>query len=110
MLERVISNLVVNGFRYGAPPIRIVARQRDRHLRVAVEDAPVAGRTGRARGQKIFDRFASGGGDTGHGLGLAIARAYAQAHGGDLVYDHRPHGARFELLIPQELNGLGKPA
>ena len=59
---------------------------------------------------RIFDRFARGSGVTGHGLGLAIARAYAQAHGGDLVYDPRPGGARFELLIPQERNGLGKPA
>ena len=55
---------------------------------------------------RIFERFARGGGKTGHGLGLAIARAYAQAHGGDLVYDPRPGGARFELLIPQERNGL----
>jgi signal transduction histidine kinase len=107
VLERVVSNLVANAMRYGKPPIRIVAYQRDRHLRVAVEDegpgvpADLEGR--------IFERFARGGGKTGHGLGLAIARAYAQAHGGDLVYDHRPNGARFELLIPQELNGLTKP-
>ena len=103
-----ISNLVANAVRYGAPPIRIVAQQRDRHLRVAVEDAG-SGVPEELEG-KIFDRFARGGGASGHGLGLAIARAYARAHGGDLVYDHRPHGARFELLIPQELNGLGKPA
>ena len=108
VLERVISNLVANAVRYGAPPIRIVAQQRDRHLRVAVEDAG-SGVPEELEG-KIFDRFARGGGASGHGLGLAIARAYARAHGGDLVYDHRPHGARFELLIPQELNGLGKPA
>ena len=107
VLERVISNLVANAVRYGAPPIRIVAQQRDRHLRVAVEDAG-PGVPDELEG-KIFDRFARGDGQAGHGLGLAIARAYARAHGGDLVYDHRPHGARFELLIPQELNGLGKP-
>jgi signal transduction histidine kinase len=107
VLERVVSNLLANAMRYGKPPIRIVASQRDRHLRVAVEDegpgvpADLEGR--------IFERFARGGAKTGHGLGLAIARAYAQAHGGDLVYDHRPNGARFELLIPQELNGLTKP-
>jgi signal transduction histidine kinase len=108
VLDRVISNLVANAVRYGAPPIRIVAQQRDRHLRVAVEDAG-PGIPEELEG-KIFDRFARGGSDTGHGLGLAIARAYAQAHGGDLVYDHRPSGARFELLIPQERNGPGKPA
>jgi signal transduction histidine kinase len=106
VLERVVSNLVANAFRYGAPPVRISAQQRDRHLRVAVEDGG-PGVPKELEG-RIFDRFARGGGETGHGLGLAIARAYAQAHGGDLVYDPRPHGARFELLIPQERNGLSK--
>ena len=108
VLERVVSNLVANAVRYGAPPIRIVAQQRDRHLRVAVEDAG-PGIPKELEG-RIFDRFARGDGETGHGLGLAIARAYAQAHGGDLVYDPRPGGARFELLIPQELNGTVKSA
>jgi len=106
VLERVVSNLVANAVRYGEPPIRIVARRRDRHLRVAVEDAG-PGIPKELEG-RIFDRFARGRGEAGHGLGLAIARAYAQAHGGDLVYDPRAGGARFELLIPQELNGLGK--
>ncbi len=108
VLERVISNLVANAVRYGAPPIRIVAQQRDRHLRIAVEDAG-PGVPEDLEG-RIFDRFARGGGESGHGLGLAIARAYAQAHGGDLIYDARSSGARFELLIPQERNGLSKPA
>jgi signal transduction histidine kinase len=106
VLERVVSNLVANAVRYGAPPIRIVAQQRGRHLRVAVEDAGPG--VPSELEDKLFDRFARGGGETGHGLGLAIARAYAQAHGGDLVYDPRARGARFELRIPQELNGLGK--
>jgi signal transduction histidine kinase len=107
VLDRVISNLLANAARYGAPPIRIEAQQRDRHLRVAVEDAG-PGIPEELEG-RIFDRFARGTGETGHGLGLAIARAYAQAHGGDLVYDPRARGARFELLIPQERNGISKP-
>jgi signal transduction histidine kinase len=107
VLERVISNLVANAVRYGAPPIRIVAQQRDRHLRVAVEDAG-PGVPEELEG-RIFERFARGADKTGHGLGLAIARAYAQAHGGDLVYDPRPGGARFELLIPQEQNRPSQP-
>jgi two-component system sensor histidine kinase MtrB len=107
VLERVISNLVGNAVRYGSPPIRIEAYQRDRHLRVAVQDSGPG--VPKDLEGKLFDRFARGGGESGHGLGLAIARAYAQAHGGDLVYDPRPAGARFELLIPQERNGLSKP-
>jgi signal transduction histidine kinase len=109
VLERVVSNLVANAVRYGAPPIRIVAYQRDRHLRVAVEDSG-PGVPKELEG-RIFDRFARGAaGESGHGLGLAIARAYAQAHGGDLFYDPRPSGARFELLIPQDVSGLSKSA
>jgi two-component system sensor histidine kinase MtrB len=107
VLERVISNLVANAARYGAPPIRIVAHQRDRHLRVAVEDAG-PGVPKELEG-RIFDRFARGAGEPGHGLGLAIARAYAQAHGGDLVYDPRPGGARFELLIRRSATGSASP-
>jgi signal transduction histidine kinase len=103
VLERVVSNLVANAARYGAPPIRIAAKQRDRHLRVSVEDAG-PGVPKELEG-RVFDRFARGTGETGHGLGLAIARAYAQAHGGDLVYDPGGRGARFELILPQELNG-----
>ncbi len=103
VLDRVVSNLVANAARYGAPPIRIAAKQRDRHLRVTVEDAG-PGVPKELEG-RVFDRFARGGGETGHGLGLAIARAYAQAHGGDLVYDPGARGARFELILPQELNG-----
>ena len=106
VLDRVISNLLANAARYGLPPIRIEAQQRDRHLRVTVEDSG-PGIPEELEG-RIFDRFARGKGETGHGLGLAIARAYAQAHGGDLVYDPRARGARFELLIPQERNGTSK--
>jgi K+-sensing histidine kinase KdpD len=103
VLDRVVSNLVANATRYGAPPIRITAKLRDRHLRVSVEDAGPG--VPKALEGRVFERFARGGGQTGLGLGLAIARAYAQAHGGDLVYDPCSRGARFELIIPQELNG-----
>ncbi len=99
VLERVVTNLLVNAAHYGSPPIRIAAQLRERHLRVSVEDSG-SGIPPDLEG-RVFDRFARGG-SSGHGLGLAIARAYAQAHGGDLVYDPRGGGARFELLIPQQ--------
>jgi signal transduction histidine kinase len=54
--------------------------------------------------ERIFERFARGndqGRTDGAGLGLAIVRSIAQAHGGDvrLVDDGGP-GARFELVLP----------
>ena len=103
--ERILSNLVTNAFRYGMPPVTIRAERTDRHFRVSVED----------RGDGVapefvpdlFERFtrsgepARGGRVNGTGLGLAIARAYARAHGGDLLYEPaRPHGARFQFVLP----------
>jgi signal transduction histidine kinase len=106
--DRIVSNLIVNATRYGAPPIEISAEQRDRHFRLTVAD--------HGRGVPpefvplLFERFTRSGASRergeGAGLGLAIAKSYAQAHGGDLLYDDvRPHGARFELVLPSPTNG-----
>ena len=102
-LDRMLSNLIANALRHGEPPVTVMAARRDTHLRLAVED----------RGQgvrhefvpRLFDRFTrspeSRDRTDGSGLGLAIVRAYARAHGGDIVYEPAvPQGARFELVIP----------
>jgi signal transduction histidine kinase len=95
-----VSNLVSNAVRYGSPPIRILATQRDRELQIAVEDSG-AGVPDELR-ESLFERFARGGEGHGSGLGLAIARAYALAHGGDLVHAPGGAGSRFELILPRE--------
>jgi signal transduction histidine kinase len=106
--DRIVANLIVNAARYGAPPIEISAEQRDRHFRLTVAD--------HGRGVPpefvplLFERFTRSGSSReraeGAGLGLAIAKSYAQAHGGDLLYEQvRPHGARFRLVIPTQANG-----
>jgi signal transduction histidine kinase len=106
--DRIVSNLIVNAARYGSAPIEISAEQRDRHFRLSVVD--------HGRGvpaefvPELFERFTRSGSSRleraeGAGLGLAIAKSFAQAHGGDLLYeDVSPHGARFELVLPRELN------
>jgi signal transduction histidine kinase len=52
----------------------------------------------------IFDRFRSGselGDGRRTGLGLALVRAVARAHGGDaLVHSAPGHGSEFELVLP----------
>jgi signal transduction histidine kinase len=98
VIDRVVSNLLTNAARYGEPPIIVAAQQRERHLRISVEDHGVG--VPEDLRPRLFDRFARGGETSGSGLGLAIARAYARAHGGDLVYDPTAHGARFELILP----------
>jgi signal transduction histidine kinase len=99
VLERVLSNVLANAARYGEPPILVAAEQRDRHIRIAVEDqGPGVPQDLQPR---LFERFARGDDARGSGLGLAIARAYARAHGGDLVYAPGKQGARFELIVPR---------
>ena len=56
--------------------------------------------------ERIFQRFtrideARGRTDGGAGLGLAIAREVARAHGGDVRCDDSPTGgARFTVTLP----------
>jgi signal transduction histidine kinase len=111
--DRIVTNLVVNALRYGAPPVTVAAVHRDRHLRLSVED--------RGAGvppefvPQLFERFSRSdharARATGSGLGLAIASSYAKAHGGSLLYeDAEPHGARFELVIPAPRTENNHPA
>ena len=100
--DRIVSNLVANALRYGAPPVVVAAQRTDRHFRLIVED----------HGEGVppefvpdlFERFTRGRGrerSSGSGLGLAIARSYAQAHRGDLRYEPaEPSGSRFLLVLP----------
>jgi signal transduction histidine kinase len=108
VIERVVGNLLTNALHYGAPPVRIVGRLTDRHLRIIVEDS---GQGVDPQFQPhLFDRFrrseGSGQKKVGAGLGLSIARSYARAHGGELLFDPtgRP-GARFELVLPTPRSG-----
>jgi signal transduction histidine kinase len=95
-LDRIISNLLANAASHGTPPIVLTAAQHDTHLRVSVTD--------RGSGvpddalEQLFEQFNRGETSKGAGLGLAIARAYARAHGGDLLYHHDEN--RFELVLP----------
>jgi signal transduction histidine kinase len=102
-LDRIVTNLVTNAFRYGVPPVIVRAEQTDNHFRLTVEDC------GKGVAPEfvpdLFERFtrseSSRAAAVGTGLGLAIARSYARAHGGDLIYeDAVPHGACFRLVLP----------
>jgi signal transduction histidine kinase len=100
VLDRVVSNLLINAVRHGAEPITLSAEVGATYLRITVEDSGEG--VSEEMRPRLFERFArTDSADVGSGLGLAIARTYAHAHGGDLVYDPGERGARFELIIPQ---------
>jgi GAF domain-containing protein len=99
VVDRVVSNLLTNALRYGAAPIVVSAERHNQSLRIAVEDAGAG--VDPDLHQRLFERFARAPDARGPGLGLTIARLYARAHGGDLVFAPGSSGARFELTVPQ---------
>lgn len=106
LLRRMLTNLVANALRF-APPggqIRVSALHGDEPgtvlLRVG-DEGPGVPADGRER---IFIPFAQGAGEAsrGVGLGLALCREVAHAHGGRIWVDDGPDGAGaiFSVALP----------
>ena len=109
-LLRLLDNLLTNARRHtpreGA--VRLEAEAEDDVIRVRVTD------TGEGIAEdalpSVFERYYRGesartreGGGVGAGLGLAISRAVARAHGGDLAVESGPgEGSVFTLTLPRE--------
>ncbi|HEV7641846.1 MAG TPA: HAMP domain-containing sensor histidine kinase, partial [Gaiellaceae bacterium] len=99
LLERAVSNLLDNAVKYSpkGAPIEVIVRDgevivADHGPGVADEDLP-----------RIFDRFyraAASRSKPGAGLGLAIVREAAEAHGGHANVESSPGGSRFTLTLP----------
>jgi signal transduction histidine kinase/uncharacterized membrane protein YdjX (TVP38/TMEM64 family) len=84
--------------------IRLVGELNDRDVRLRVIDNG-PGLPDRAR-QRLFQAFAGSGRPGGAGLGLAIARELARAHGGDLeLLETGAQGVVFQLSLP--IGGMG---
>ncbi|HXV93082.1 MAG TPA: HAMP domain-containing sensor histidine kinase, partial [Pseudonocardia sp.] len=106
-LGQVLANLLDNARRHTPPGGRIA-------VRVSVEGPAVVRVTDSGPGvppadrERIFDRLvrldeSRTADDGGAGLGLAIARGIARAHGGELRCVEPPDGtgAAFELVVPR---------
>jgi signal transduction histidine kinase len=103
-IESLARNLMDNAQRYAASMVRVSLQETDGFARLIVEDdgpgVPEALR------RRIFERFSreedsrtrdSG----GAGLGLALVRAVARSHGGDVsVADSTLGGALFDVRLP----------
>ena len=99
VLDRVVSNLLINAFRHGLPPIVVAGERIDDGLRITVSDSGPG--VSKDMEGHLFEGFTRSEGAGGVGLGLTIARAYARSHGGDLEMLSSTGGASFELVIPQ---------
>lgn len=107
-LEQVIGNLVDNALRHGDGPVRLAARRSEGQVELHVTDhgvgfpadfLPVA-----------FERFSRADqsrSEAGAGLGLAITKAVARAHGGTAHAARRSEGgADVWLALPADASAV----
>jgi heavy metal sensor kinase len=113
MLQRMVANLLDNAIRYTprggcievtvqiVPPEQVELVFLDTGIGIAADDLP-----------RIFERFYRcdpSRSQSGTGLGLSLARAVAQAHGGDITVRSDPgQGSTFRVRLPRNA-GQRKP-
>jgi two-component system sensor histidine kinase KdpD len=107
LVEQMLVNLLENAAKYSpeGSPIDIDVRFDEGQLRIAVADrGPGVAASDRERVFRKFERGVSKSAGHGAGLGLAICRAVAQLHGGDIVVSNRVGGgAEFVASLPCEV-------
>jgi len=108
LITRLVANLVDNAVRHNVPggTVEVETAWRDGHTILSVANSgPVIppGEVGRLL--QPFQRLATSRGSdgNGHGLGLAIVRAIATAHGGTVMARVRPGGGmHVQVRIPAD--------
>jgi signal transduction histidine kinase len=104
-LRRLVRNLLENAVRHARSRVEVQLGTGDGLVELQVrDDGPGVADVDRDR---IFDRFYKADGarrrdGRGSGLGLSIARAVAESHGGDLTLGESVDGALFRLRLPSE--------
>ena len=116
-VRQVLDNLLSNAVRHtpAGGEVRVTCGLRDGVVRLGIEnDGPEVAEDDIPR---LFERFYRGrsrgdDGDPGTGLGLAVVRAIAEAHGGEAQAHRLPgRGMCFEVLLPHGGSGTrGGPA
>jgi two-component system, OmpR family, sensor histidine kinase KdpD len=101
-IERVISNLLENALKFSSAdaPVRVrVTTTRAEVIIRVIDQGPGIAAT---ELERVFDAFYRHGSDgSGAGLGLAIARGFADANGARLWAESRPgQGSTFALALP----------
>lgn len=112
LIERVLWNLLENAIKYSPAdtPVELSVKRRDPWLDIAICDWGPGLPPGNS--EELFGMFRRGQSESsipGVGLGLAIARTIAEAHGGEVLAENRlGGGASFTLRLP--LNAAQLPA
>lgn len=110
-LEKLFSNLGTNAARHAAGTVSFTCEAQDDEVVVRViDDGPGIPAGDRER---VFERFvrldeARGRPEGGTGLGLAVARAIARTHGGDVRVAVSASGAVLEVVLPAADQGWNR--
>jgi heavy metal sensor kinase len=103
-LHQLVANLVDNAIKYTGPDGKVGVNlyQRGSQVEVAVQDTGPG--IDPAELDRIFERFGRGrrqSGSKGTGLGLALSKRIAEAHGGTIVVESEPgEGSTFTVRLP----------
>jgi len=104
LVHVVVANLVGNALEFagnGDDPPRVVVEVRRREGRAEVRVADNGPGVSRGIRPRLFEPFVTGK-PNGVGIGLALSKKIARAHGGDLVLENALAGASFLLTLPKE--------
>ena len=107
LLTRLLQNLIDNAFKYGRPEghVWVTLRREQGEVRLTVRDDGIG--IPKDAQEKVWQRFyqvdpSRSGERGGAGLGLAMVRKIAQAHGGDMTLESIPDlGSTFTLHLPE---------
>ncbi|MFQ5768860.1 MAG: sensor histidine kinase, partial [Acidobacteriota bacterium] len=103
LLRRALGNLLDNAIQHvpAGRSIQIVAEEKNEEVFLSVVDDGPGFAPGLA--ETAFQRFVKGPASRGHGIGLALVRAVARAHGGEAtIRQLAGGGAAVQLRLPRQ--------
>jgi two-component system, OmpR family, sensor histidine kinase KdpD len=103
LVSQVLANLVENAARHSPPEglVRIRAQEVPGQRKVEIAVADDGPGIPPAERERVFEMFSQHGGGGRAGLGLAIAKAFVEAHGGRIWVDPaRQQGTRVVFTVP----------
>ncbi len=104
-LEQVLENLISNAIKFSPQggQVRISGHSEANKIKLIIEDEGIG--MSPKQMEKVFDRFyrvdASSTAAEGLGLGMSIAKAIVESHGGEIQVDSEPgKGTRVSVILP----------